>query len=1358
MNELHLAIATPSTISIFIWFGSYFDRIQCIDIGTKNLIPFQSKGFIYLAVTGSTTLIFKYSLKFDEFQIMQRLPTSQDVSSFQFRKGHFVEHFLCLSTESSTVIYKEIHDRFVPFQQILSSKFIVPIISNKAIILLTLRANTIVCYQYDGWRFIELNTKLFGISLFHEVILYDKRLLLMKDIYDKWTLKQLVWIKQKSYKDFQEEIRVWNFNAKSIVQRIVVDIPNLESPIKIRNGHIDQLNVHNINRHNAQQLSNISKQYKELISKFEKLKIAVNNKSYPGNLTLASLRAKNVQVKCKTKCMASRLYVKENTDLLAKLTVPKDMNDTLSIDKLSVNEIKNWKCPLLSLPIEDISVNGLINGISLSYLQENALKVTGNQEVSGKHVFASVNATNAIIPLNIATNFTRQEVTMNEMRVKKLNLATGGILLPSNGPSTTITGSIKVPKLKIKNSVNLKGKPSGNGLRRLSPIIFISDFMDLYDNFTLENVKIENLNSADLIANRTGSVKTILANAISLHDNVTASLILSSGKLRWSNITLHGPQNFVTTNSRNVTVISGRKHFPRNLEITKFTYDNLKLPRIQTKLCATLVIAREIKTSTLTASNITVKHLTSSRVFGNLGERYFADDSTVHFKPVLPGKRYYHNIIVKNVTALRPSNLNLTELKKLANLWVEPNILNASIEAIELATYNLLSPVRFQRVVPKIIKNVILEQNATVDYINNINFIDFLVNAINIEDLISLRNITFHNDFDANYTHAFHLPLHLTDGKEDLSLYKKRISGNVIVNATNLPYSFKIIQNGTPVNIIVKGSATFSLEPTIIVTNNNRLEKMFTDIWFTTNATVFYGRNLHIRNVVIKGNVTLNNSSSTLNSEIWKNISKRALSKTKLQEIMVHVSLSDVEVPTIVGSNVSTIQSSSSDFSDIFENTLVKNKDQEVKAKWTFDTLKILGSLHLVKKINNMDLKKDVMRHDSERNIVIGKKTVVIVTAKSLAGYNFDKWANNALMQTKKYSIIKGKKKFNTITFNDIKVSGTIIGSTIEDALSKSANQTIYGQKKIQGFINASELSVNGLVNDVNLTELINRQLKKHEPFQRIKTGIEMRNTLNIIGNLIVKGAYAGVETKNFYKNYSDVPSFVQRMNKFSKEIEIINTALRNRAAYINKLEIVKDVNNALNKSTIVETIHCKSTNFSPHCINKAVSNVDLQTKSDDFILLKSIEINEEEFVVLIKYNSVSINLYDVKGNAFVHLKDLHIPNIMDAFVEPKLHSLWIILRLQSQTLVLHYQPWKDLQEYILPATDVFTISRSPNDQLLLLLSDGLWNLEGLASPRNIIGTRLNEKLETFADGFDYYVRCTSENDTTLMKARYAGN
>ncbi|CAK9826786.1 hypothetical protein ANTRET_LOCUS4568 [Anthophora retusa] len=1377
MNQLHLSIATDSNVSIFTWFGNYFDLIQVINIGTKKLIPFQSKGFMYLTLTGTTTYIFKYFLKSNEFLIVQRLPFSQDVSFFQLRNGHFMEYFLSLSTKSSTIVYKEIHDRFVPFQQISPGKFTIPIILDKVIILLTLHKDTIVTFQYDGWKFVKLHVKLSGISKFHQVILYRKQLLLTKDKHNRWTLKELLWIKIKSYKNLQEEIRIWNTNAMNSVQRKMVEIPQLNETIRILQGHIDRLHVHNINEHNSQKLKNIFERYKNLVSRFQEQKIIMNNKWHPDNLTLKSLRVKRIQVKCKARCKVNRMNIRGNTVLLSKLTMPNNTNEKLSYKKLKVQKIKNWKCPFLSLPIEDITIDKSINGISLSHLQNNVLKVTGNQEVLGEHTFSDVNATNASMPLNIATYLTKQEVKAKDIKVRELNLTEGGILLPLNGTFIGMTGSIKAHKLKVKDSMQLYGSFTGKWAKQLSPIIFIAEPMILNGNFSLENVKIENLSSIDLIANKTGSVKNILSNAVFLHDNIPVSLILSSKTMKWNNIILHGHQNWITANSQNAIIISRRKQFLHNIEVPLFSYNNLKLPRVKANLCATSIIAPEIRTSTLIANNIIVKNLTSSRVFGNLGERHFSDNLTSLFKPIWPGERFSRNIIAKNITTSYLNNINLTELKMLANSWVELNTINASIEVINLTTNTLQYPIKFHVKLPKVIRHIILEQDAHVDNISYVNFADFLANTIKLEDMISLQNVTFSKDFTSKHMHTFDLPPYLMEAKGNFNLHEKRIKGNIEVNAINLPYSFAFTKNKIPINIIVKGFVTFPLEPVIRNVDNTKLEELFTEVWIPSNMSTFQGKNLHIKDALIKGNVSLSvsinnfyvnialqyllplqNFMSTLNFATWKDISKRVLSKTKVQEIIVPAKLQNIKVPAIVGSSISTIKSSISNINDMLNNSLMKDTDQNVHTKWTFDTFKIIGKLYAKEKMNHMDLKKDVMRYDFKENIVTGKKIVNVLTVENLNGYGFDKWANNVLIRKKKHVIIKGRKKFNTVTFSNMKVSGTIMEYNITETLSKFTDQTIYDQKIIQGFINASELIINGLINDVNLTKLMDHQLKKYKHLQKIKTGIELQNNLNIIGNLTIKDIYSKAEMKNFYESYSNVKFIGEKMKKFSRAAESINTALRNRAVYINKLKVLKDVIHTSNESASIQKIQCKSAKSSSYCTNQRLTNLMSETNISDFILIESIILNEIEFIVVIKFDTVSIHTYNNEQNNLIHLKDLHIPNIIDAFVESMLHSLWIILRLTSQTLVLHYQAWKDLQEYVLPSTDVFTVSRTPNDQLLLLLSDGMWNLEGLASPRKIIGIPLKEKVETFADGFNYYVKCTSKNSTIVMKARYVGN
>lgn len=119
---------------------------------------------------------------------------------------------------------------------------------------------------------------------------------------------------------------------------------------------------------------------------------------------------------------------------------------------------------------------------------------------------------------------------------------------------------------------------------------------------------------------------------------------------------------------------------------------------------------------------------------------------------------------------------------------------------------------------------------------------------------------------------------------------------------------------------------------------------------------------------------------------------------------------------------------------------------------------------------------------------------------------------------------------------------------------------------------------------------------------------------------------------------------------------------------------------------------------------------------------------------------------------------ELYVPDILQASVESADNSLWIILRLPEQTFVLRYQLWDELKRYVLPASDTFATSMTPNKQRLLIRSDGVWELGGVFHPQFIFKIPLIGKIETFTLGTDYYVKIITENSTEILKTRYVGN
>ncbi|XP_033337429.2 uncharacterized protein LOC117226816 [Megalopta genalis] len=1355
INQLYLGIVSDMNISIYIWVNDYFDLVQVIPYGAKKLIPFYNKGIMYLATTGPITLIFKYFFRHSEFAVTQRLPSSQDISSLRLEETHYMEQFLCLITDSSTILYKEVHDRFVPFQQIQFGRS-ASIFSNDAMLLLLLREDAILTYQYDGWRFKYSDVKLFGVDQFQQLVLHKKKLLLVKYKNSSWSIQEPKWVKQKSYKDLQEEIRTWNNNAKKATQRtILTENLVLKNPIKILNGYIDQLLIYNINDHNSEALSDATKEYKKLTNKLENQKISLNNKSHSDASPITFSNMGKLRVKCKAKCKVNHLNVKENSHLLSKLRKPSIKNQVQAFKALRTMEIENWKCPQFSFPIKKVEIGKLFNGKMLDDLEKNILKVVGDQKLSGKHTFSNVNVMNAFITLDIAVNITKQQLQMQQIETTEFHLMESGILLPLQGAPIIMTGTIQAIKIRVNGSVHPRGRIIG--LRTLNPLIEIFESMNVDHLITLENAKIENLRSQDLIGHKIRSIKEILSNTIPLNSRVPATLALLNEKIKWNNVTLYGSQNWITINSQDTVTVSGRKHFPHNGGIT-LSFNNSKLPTIQTPVCSSTIIVPEVQATDLNVNNLNVKDLNSSHVFGNFGKRYLNENFMYTFKLLnLTTKTYHHNVTVKNLIATHLSNINITEI--LANSWTKSKILQGPIVTTDLAVDSLLSPIQIRIKLPKVVGDMISEKDMHIENINNVNFIDFERDAIKLENMISLGNITFGNGFAANNLYTNYLPFNKSQLKEHVNLYKKRISGSIETNAINLSHSFaSFTENDVLLNVMVKDSVTFLTEPEIQSINDTKLKRLLGQLWMTENATVLQGRYLHITNVSIVGNIAINSISNILDLETWKNISKRVLSKTKPQEIQIVASLSDVETPGIIGSNISIIKSSVPDFNDMFDNALLHSKDQEITAKWTFNKLKIIGKLHAKNKINNMNLKTDVMRFDSEKALVAGKTNVMFLTAKNLNSLNFNDWAKNSLTGKQKSVIIKGRKIFNSITANNINVSDTAMGQILTGTLSKSTDQIVNGQKEIRGSVDAVTFVIDGLINDVDLIDLISNQLGKQKRLQSIKSRIELQKSLKILGNVTVNGSYGYIELNNFFKSYPSVLPVIEDMKDYSKAASTIKAALENRAVYLDKLEVVEERNvvDTVNKNITIHKKQSKFNNFLQYCINENIRNESPGLNSSGLVSAKLIVLGENEYIVCIKLHSVSIYLYAAKE--LYQLKALHIPNIIDAIVESLSESLWIILRLSLQTLLLHYQPWNNLQEYRLSATDVFQVSRLSNNQLLLLLSNGVWNLEGLASPQHIISIPLKENVETFINGFNYYVQWGTPNDTSLMKAQYIWN
>lgn len=248
MNQLYLGVASKTKIFIYVWLGEHFDKTDTLHFGARKFLPFQDKSFMHIAIVGSLTKIFRFSVRSNKFVEMQRLHYAKNVNSFYFKEGHFEECFLVLVGNDSTILYKEMYGRFVPFQRIASTTYIHSLAMGNTVVLLFAEKDAVEIYQYNGWKFLKMHTKLLSNTRqIRRVRSYNNQdILVMQNQDREWKFLRPIWTTKKTWKSLQNEIAAWCLKIKrKLSQRILEKIPESRNLV-IPNASIGQLRVQNV--------------------------------------------------------------------------------------------------------------------------------------------------------------------------------------------------------------------------------------------------------------------------------------------------------------------------------------------------------------------------------------------------------------------------------------------------------------------------------------------------------------------------------------------------------------------------------------------------------------------------------------------------------------------------------------------------------------------------------------------------------------------------------------------------------------------------------------------------------------------------------------------------------------------------------------------------------------------------------------------------------------------------------------------------------------------------------------------------------------------------------------------------------
>lgn len=251
-----------------------------------------------------------------------------------------------------------------------------------------------------------------------------------------------------------------------------------------------------------------------------------------------------------------------------------------------------------------LELTGLLNGVDFSYLEKNALKITGDQVITGEFIFDKIIATNVIVPnkrlsgveLNtlVLTEPTedqsfftvRQDVQFIQPvyfeslevdeRVNHIPVVDGKlqVLLQNSDEPQLITGTKTFDYVKLLNPIDLRGKINGSSLSKLNPIRTIQQ--DVYldgDYEIMGSVTVEMLNTSNIYGNsRTYNFIDLYThglplNAAASNQNFIFRQPLTADSVFSSSINGIDPSDFIPTTSKKPQHITGRKTFTGDLNV-----------------------------------------------------------------------------------------------------------------------------------------------------------------------------------------------------------------------------------------------------------------------------------------------------------------------------------------------------------------------------------------------------------------------------------------------------------------------------------------------------------------------------------------------------------------------------------------------------------------------------------------------------------------------------------------------------------------------------------------------------------------------------------------------------------------------
>lgn len=126
-----------------------------------------------------------------------------------------------------------------------------------------------------------------------------------------------------------------------------------------------------------------SKRMNEISSEAKRQEKSSKNYIPRLNPVFKRISASNVHINGTSMCHAKNTVTEEKDLFMEKLRWLDNENQNLYLENATISFSKNLPCPIPAPEIDDVMVDGLVNGISFRNFTNDVLKVTGDQVFTG---------------------------------------------------------------------------------------------------------------------------------------------------------------------------------------------------------------------------------------------------------------------------------------------------------------------------------------------------------------------------------------------------------------------------------------------------------------------------------------------------------------------------------------------------------------------------------------------------------------------------------------------------------------------------------------------------------------------------------------------------------------------------------------------------------------------------------------------------------------------------------------------------------------------------------------------------------------------------------------------------------------